>query len=192
MMTVIAIVLSYIIGSVPTGLWLGLGLRGIDIREQGSKNIGATNTMRVLGKPLGAIALAADMGKGIIAVLLFARLGAREHLPLACGVAAVVGHTASIFLRFRGGKGVATGAGVFLALCPIPTLIAAGVFAIVVATTRMVSAGSISASIALCAALCFFDTSWILRVIAAIVAILIIWKHRTNISRILRGVENRI
>jgi len=192
MMTVIAIVLSYLIGSVPTGLWLGLRLRGIDIREHGSKNIGATNTMRVLGKPLGAIALAADMGKGVIAVLLLARLGAWEHLPLACGVAAVVGHTASIFLRFRGGKGVATGAGVFLALCPIPTLIAAGVFALVVATTRMVSAGSISGSIALCAALYFFDTSWPLIIIATATAILVIYKHRTNISRILSGSENRI
>lgn len=188
----LAIALSYLIGSVPTGLWLGLRLRGIDIREHGSKNIGATNTMRVLGKPLGALALAGDMGKGMIAVLLFARLGTWEHLPLACGIAAVVGHTASIFLRFRGGKGVATGAGVFLALCPLPTLIAAGVFIVIVALTRMVSAGSIAASIALCAALYFSDASWSLRIIATAVAILIIWKHRNNISRIVKGTENRI
>jgi glycerol-3-phosphate acyltransferase PlsY len=188
----LAIALSYLIGSVPTGLWLGLRLRGIDIREHGSKNIGATNTMRVLGKPLGAVALAGDMGKGMIAVLLFARLGTWEHLPLACGIAAVVGHTASIFLRFRGGKGVATGAGVFLALCPLPTLIAAGVFIVIVALTRMVSAGSIAASIALCAALYFSDASWSLRIIATAVAILIIWKHRNNISRIVKGTENRI
>ena len=188
----LAIALSYLIGSVPTGLWLGLRLRGIDIREHGSKNIGATNTMRVLGKPLGALALAGDMGKGMIAVLLFARLGTWEHLALACGIAAVVGHTASIFLRFHGGKGVATGAGVFLALCTVPTLIAAAVFVLVVAATRMVSAGSITASIALCAALYFSDASWPLRIIATAVAILIIWKHRTNISRILKGAENRI
>ena len=188
----LAIALSYLIGSVPTGLWLGLRLRGIDIREHGSKNIGATNTMRVLGKPLGALALAGDMGKGMIAVSLFAPLGTWGHLPLACGIAAVVGHTASIFLRFRGGKGVATGAGVFLALCPLPTLIAAGVFAVVVALTRMVSAGSITASIALCVALYLSDSPWPLRLIATAVAILIIWKHRTNISRILRGAENRI
>jgi glycerol-3-phosphate acyltransferase PlsY len=191
-MSFLAMALSYVIGSIPTGLWFGLKLRGIDIREHGSKNIGATNTMRVLGKPLGALALAGDMGKGIIAVLLFARLGTWSQLPLACGLAAVIGHTASIFLRFRGGKGVATGAGVFLALCPIPTLIAAVVFALVVALTRMVSAGSISASIALCAALYLTDASWPLRIIATIVAVLIIWKHRTNISRILRGTENRI
>jgi len=189
---VLAIALSYVIGSVPTGLWLGLRLRGIDVREHGSKNIGATNTMRVLGKPLGALALAGDMGKGMIAVLLFARVGTWEDLPLACGIAAVAGHTASIFLRFRGGKGVATGAGVFLALCPVPTLIAAAVFVLVVATTRMVSAGSITASIALCAALYLSDSPWLLRIIATAVAILIIWKHRTNIARILRGAENRI
>jgi len=191
-MSFLAMALSYVIGSIPTGLWFGLKLRGIDIREHGSKNIGATNTMRVLGKPLGALALAGDMGKGIIAVLLFARLGTWSQLPLACGLAAVIGHTASIFLRFRGGKGVATGAGVFLALCPIPTLIAAVVFALVVALTRMVSAGSISASISLCAALYLTDASWPLRTIATIIAVLIIWKHRTNISRILRGTENRI
>ena len=191
-MSFLAMALSYVIGSIPTGLWFGLKLRGIDIREHGSKNIGATNTMRVLGKPLGALALAGDMGKGVISVLLFARLGTWSQLPLACGLAAVIGHTASIFLRFRGGKGVATGAGVFLALCPIPTLIAAVVFALVVALTRMVSAGSISASISLCAALYLTDASWPLRTIATIIAVLIIWKHRTNISRILRGVENRI
>jgi len=188
----LAIALSYFIGSVPTGLWLGLRLRGIDIREHGSKNIGATNTMRVLGKPLGALALAGDMGKGVIAVLLFARLGTWEHLPLACGIAAVAGHTASIFLRFRGGKGVATGAGVFIALCPVPTLIATAVFVLVVAATRMISAGSITASIALCVALYLSDSPWLLRIIATAVAILIIWKHRTNIARILKGNENRI
>jgi len=192
MSTFLAITLSYLIGSIPTGLWLGLRLRGIDIREHGSKNIGATNTMRVLGKPLGAIALAGDAGKGIIAVLLLSRLGTWQYLPLACGAAAVIGHTASIFLKFRGGKGVATGAGVFLALCPIPTLIAAAVFAAVVYTTRMVSAGSITASIALCAAVYTPGFPWPLRIIATATALLVVFKHRTNIARILQGKENRI
>ena len=192
MTSLLALILSYVIGSVPTGLWLGKKLRGIDIREHGSKNIGATNTMRVLGKKLGAVALAGDAGKGVVAVLLFGRIGSWEYLPIACGLAAVTGHLASVFLRFRGGKGVATGAGVFLALCPIPTLIAAVVFASVVATTRMVSAGSISASIALCAALCAVPATWPLRMIAFAVALLIIWKHRSNIGRILKGNENKI
>ena len=192
MSPILAIALSYLVGSIPTGLWLGLRLRGIDIREHGSKNIGATNTMRILGKGLGAVALAGDAGKGVISVLVFAHLDAWEYLPLACGAAAVVGHMAPVYLRFRGGKGVATGAGVFLALCPIPTLIAAGVFAAVLRATRMVSAGSISASIALCAALYALDFSWPLRIIATMTAILVIYKHRTNLSRIFRGTENRI
>jgi glycerol-3-phosphate acyltransferase PlsY len=192
MSSIIAILLSYCIGSIPTGLWLGLKLRGIDIREHGSKNIGATNTMRVLGKSLGALAFAGDVGKGAIAVLLFARLGSWEILPLLCGAAAVAGHMASIFLRFRGGKGVATGAGVFLALNPPAALIAIVVFAAVVAATRMVSAGSITASAALCAALFAFETSWIVRIAAMAVAALVIWKHRSNIGRILRGTENRV
>ena len=191
-MTPLAIALSYLLGSIPTGLWLGLKLRGIDIREHGSKNIGATNTMRVLGKKLGAVALAGDMAKGIIPVLLFARLGDWPHLDLACGLAAIIGHTASLFLRFRGGKGVATGTGVFLALCPIPTLIAAVVFAAVVALTRMVSAGSICAAAALCAAVYLTPATWPLRVIATLAAVLVIWKHRSNIQRIIRGQENRI
>lgn len=191
-MTALAIVLSYVLGSVPTGLWLGLRLRGIDIREHGSKNIGATNTMRVLGKPLGAIALIVDISKGVVPVVLFARLGHWEYLTLACGAAAVIGHMASIFLRFRGGKGVATGAGAFLALSPIPTLIAAGVFVAVVALTRMASAGSIIAALALCAALFLTDNPWPLRVIGALVTLLVVWKHRTNLQRILKGTENRI
>jgi glycerol-3-phosphate acyltransferase PlsY len=187
----LAIASSYVLGSVPTGLWLGLTLRKIDIREHGSKNIGATNTMRVLGKKLGAVALIADVSKGIVPVLLIARIGVWPELPLACGVAAVVGHTASIFLRFRGGKGVATGAGAFLALCPVPTLIAAAVFGVVVALTRMVSAGSMSGAVALCAAIYALDASWPLRIAATFVAVYVIWKHRSNIKRILQGVENR-
>lgn len=192
MSIVLAIALSYLVGSIPTGLWLGLRLRGIDIREHGSKNIGSTNTMRVLGKTLGAIALAGDAGKGVVAVLVFARLGVWEYLPQMCGVSAILGHMVSVFLGFRGGKGVATGAGVYLALCPIPTAIAAGVFAAVVYVTRMVSAGSIAASVALCAALYAFDFSWPLRGIATATAVLVIYKHRTNIARILKGNENRI
>lgn len=191
-MTIAAIALSYLIGCTPTGLWLGLRLRGIDLRRHGSLNIGATNTMRVLGKRLGAVALAGDMAKGAIAVLVFGRMGAWEHLPVVCGLAAILGHTAPIYLRFHGGKGVATGAGTFLALCPIPTLIAGAVFALTAATTRMVSAGSMSAAVTLCAVLYVTDASWVIRLIATFVTLLILWRHRTNIRRILRREENRI
>lgn len=199
----LAIVLSYILGSVPTGLWLGQRLRGIDIREHGSKNIGATNTLRVLGKGLGAAALIGDMGKGIISVLVFARLHDWPYMGAACGVAAIVGHSASLFLRFKGGKGVATSTGVFLALAPMATLLAAVVFGVVVKTTRMVSAGSIAAAIVLAGTTLLVPHTWVtypfaampagwgLPGVACAVAVLVVIKHRANIQRILRGEENK-
>lgn len=191
-MTILAIVLSYVLGSVPTGLWLGLRFCRIDIREHGSKNIGATNTMRVLGKGMGALALAGDVLKGVASVLVFGRMGGWEYLPLLCGLAAIVGHTASVFLKFKGGKGVATGAGVFLALYPIPSLIAVAVFALVVAGTRMVSLGSIFGAATLCVAMYAMHAPWVARAVATLVAVYIIWRHKTNIQRILKGQENKI
>ena len=191
-MTAVAIALSYLIGSVPTGLWLGLRLKGVDIREHGSKNIGATNTMRVLGKKLGAVALIADMAKGVIAVEGFARISDWQYAPLACGLAAILGHTLSIFIKFRGGKGVATSAGVFLGLATYPMLIAMTTFAITVAATRMVSLGSILGAIAMAIAILLLPFDPILRAIALAVAALVILRHRTNITRILKGTESRI
>ena len=203
-MTAVAIALSYVLGSVPTGLWLGLWLRKIDIREHGSKNIGATNTMRVLGKGLGAVALAGDALKGLIPVLMFSRMGDWPYAPLACGIAAILGHLASIFLRFKGGKGVATSLGVFLALCPLPTFAAAVSFAAIVLLTRMVSAGSIGGAIAMTASVYLvpfalattpthlLPNAWALRIVVTIVAVLIIVKHRANIGRIMRGEESKV
>ena len=188
----LAVLLSYVLGSIPTGLWLGRAFKGIDIREHGSKNIGATNTMRVLGKPLGAAALVADIAKGAIPVLAAAQLSHLLYLPLICGVAAILGHSFSLFLGFKGGKGVATSTGVFLALLPIPTLIAAAVFGVVLAATRMVSASSISAAIALSIAAFFFTTLPVLLGVVWLMALLVIFKHRDNIRRILKGEENRI
>ena len=187
-----AIALSYVLGSIPTGLWLGRAFRGVDIREHGSKNIGATNTMRVLGKGLGAVALNGDMAKGVVPVLIFARATEWPHAPLACGLAAILGHTLSIFLSFRGGKGVATSAGVFLALAPLAAFAAAVVFGIVVGTTRMVSAGSILAAATLTAAVWVLPHDFPLRIIATLVAALVIVRHRTNIRRIKDGLESRI
>ena len=203
-MTALALILSYVLGSVPTGLWLGQRLRGIDIREHGSKNIGATNTMRVLGKKLGALALTGDALKGLVPVLLFSRLSAWPYAALACGVCAILGHLASVFLKFHGGKGVATSLGVFLALCPVPTLIAAATFAAVVFATRMVSAGSILAAIAMTASVYLIphDAATApahllppgpaLQIMVTIVAVLVIVKHRANIKRILKGEESKV
>jgi len=191
MMTALAIVVSYALGSVPTGFWLGLWFRGIDIREHGSRNIGATNTLRVLGKGLGAAALLGDMAKGWVSVELVARLSAWEYAPIVCGLAAICGHTFSLFLRFRGGKGVATSAGVFLGLATIPTAVAIGVFAVVVAATRMVSAGSILASVTLAGLMFVVEIDPVIRWIGFAVAALVVVRHRENIQRILKGTENR-
>lgn len=191
-MTALAIALSYFLGSVPTGLWLGLRLRSIDIREHGSRNIGATNTLRVLGKGLGAVALLGDMAKGAVSVLAFAALSGWAYAPMACGLAAIAGHTWSVFLRFKGGKGVATSAGVFFGLAPIPMAIALITFLVVVGVTRMVSAGSMLGAVALCAAMFAQPHGPILRTLAVALAVLIVVRHRDNIRRILSGTENRL
>lgn len=188
----LGVLASYALGSIPTGLWLGQRLRGIDIREHGSKNIGATNTMRVLGKKLGAIALACDIAKGLIPALLAQQLGAWPYLPLVCGVAAILGHTFSFFVKFKGGKGVATSAGVFMGLAPLPTAVGVVVFATVLALTRMVSAGSILAAAAMAVSVFLLPTALPVQVLTVVVAVLVIYKHRTNIQRILAGNESKI
>ncbi|MDK1022023.1 MAG: glycerol-3-phosphate 1-O-acyltransferase PlsY [Candidatus Hydrogenedentes bacterium] len=190
--TALALLLSYVLGSIPTGLWLGLRLRKVDIREHGSKNIGATNTMRALGKGLGAIALAGDMAKGFVPIVFIARLSDWEYAPIACGLAAIAGHTWSLFLKFRGGKGVATSSGVFFGLAPIPMGIALVVFLLVVGATRMVSAGSILAAIAMAVAVFITSNDPALRIFSTCVTLLVIARHRDNIRRILAGTENRI
>ena len=191
-LTVAAIVVAYLLGSVPTGLWLGLSLRKVDIREHGSNNIGATNTLRVLGKKLGVVALVGDIVKGALPVLAAARWIEWEHAPVACGLAAIVGHTWPLYLRFKGGKGVATSAGVFLTLTPVAMLIAAAAFVAVFLATRMVSAGSVTAALALLIAVNLMSENVILRIFATIVAAIVILRHRSNIRRILAGTENKI
>lgn len=190
-LTALAMALSYLLGSIPTGLWLGLRLRKVDIREHGSKNIGATNTLRTLGRVLGAIALAGDMAKGLVPVVFIARLSDWEFAPIACGLAAIAGHTWSVFLRFRGGKGVATSAGVFFGLAWIPMLAALAVFLVVLGATRMVSAGSILAAVTMAVSVFITSDDLTLRIIATAVALLVIVRHRDNIRRILAGTENR-
>ncbi len=200
----VAIALSYAIGSVPTGLWLGLALRGKDIREHGSKNIGATNTLRVLGKGLGALALLGDIGKGAIAVLLVSRIGDWSYGPLACGIASIIGHFAPIFLKFKGGKGVATSAGVFLSLAPLPMVGAITLFAVIFFATRMVSAASIVAAVGMGIAVFVLPhewatypthslpRGWALRIAVGAIVLLIVYRHRANIGRIVRREESRL
>jgi len=191
-MTVGIILASYILGSIPTGLWLGLRLKGVNIREHGSKNIGATNTLRVLGKPLGIVALIGDVAKGAVPVHFLAAQSTWDHAPLACGIAAILGHTFSIFIKFKGGKGVATSAGVFLALAPIPTAISFGVFVLVVSLSRMVSLASILGAIALAISVWFFPIGTVVRCVVCAIAVLIVIRHKDNIQRILSGTESKL
>ncbi len=201
--TLIAVALSYLAGSIPTGLWLGLWLKKVDIRQHGSKNIGATNTLRVLGKRLGAAALAGDALKGAVPVLLFSRLSDWPYAPLVCGVAAIVGHLLPVYIKFRGGKGVATSAGVFLTLCPVPTLVAVAVFVVTALTTRMASAASILAALAMTMVVYVLPNNialapgqllppdHTLQLVVTVIAILIVYRHRSNVQRIMRGEENK-
>lgn len=190
--SVLFVLCTYAIGSIPAGLWLGLWLRGVDIRQHGSMNIGATNTRRVLGNSLGAAALTFDIAKGLIPVCGASWFFPESYMPVAVGVAAILGHTFSIFLRFKGGKGVATSAGVFLGLAPFPMLLGAAVFGVVVGLTRMVSAGSVSAAAAMAVSVFFLTDSYAIQAVTLVVAALVIYKHRSNIGRILRGEESRI
>ena len=199
LVTAAVIVLSYVLGSIPTGLWMGKAWRGVDIREHGSQNIGATNTLRVLGKKFGALALAGDVLKGAIAVLVMGELSAWPHAPLACGAAAIAGHTWSIFLRFHGGKGVATSAGVLLALIPVSTVAGLAVFALVACVSRMVSAGSIIAAAVIGALvlilerdpLTHLEHDPVIRGVVLLLVAVVIIRHRTNIQRIMRGEEHK-
>ncbi len=187
------LLLGYVAGSIPTGFWIGLVFYKKDIRKFGSGNIGATNAIRVLGKIPGITALLVDALKGFIPVFLTKYyLPDYPYLPLLVGISAIFGHLFSVFLFFKGGKGVATGTGVYLALAPIPTLVAGVVFLIAAFSTRMVSVGSISAALTLAILTLFFYKSDIIFVVATfIIAILIVYKHRSNIQRIIRGEENR-
>ena len=190
----IGVVLSYLAGSIPSAHIAGR-MRGIDLRQHGSGNLGATNVARVLGVPTGIAVFAADVLKGFLPVaLLPAHLdrGNPELWALAFGVAAIVGHVRPVFLMGRGGgKGVATAAGVFLALAWLPLLVAHVVFLIVFAATRYVSLASLVSAAALPVAVLFWTGSARSPVFIASVAIalFVFWTHRANIDRLRRGVE---
>lgn len=185
---------GFMLGSIPFSWILARLFGGVDIRTVGSGNVGATNVARSLGWGAGGVALLLDTAKGAAAVLLAPALagpGAPAAGLLAGGLA-VVGHMISPFLRFRGGKGVATGAGVFAVLAPWALAAAGGVFVLVVATTRMVSAGSIGAAATLPLFALGFGAGGRVAVLAALVGALVILRHRANIARIIDGNERRI
>ena len=197
------IVLSYLVGSIPTSIIAARILRGIDIREYGSGNAGATNTFRVLGPGPGIFVMLADIAKGATVVLLVTRI-AFDPLPwgpelvrIFAGVAAIFGHVWTVFAGFRGGKGVGTAAGVLIALAPTAAVICIGVWVILTLSTRYVSVGSISAAIMLPVTLMVQKfvlegkISDSILVFSILTAFLIVATHRSNIARLIRGEENR-
>jgi glycerol-3-phosphate acyltransferase PlsY len=192
-----AVLGSYILGSIPSGYWYGR-LRGIDIRKQGSGNLGATNALRVLGVPAGILVLCIDVAKGFVAVAalpLLTPYPGSDYLRVACGLAAVLGHTYTLFLNFKGGKGVATTYGVLLALAPISTILVFLVLVGVVALTKYVSAGSLASAILFPAFIWLLGESgqsFSILILAVVVGAAVVVKHRSNIRRILDGTENKI
>lgn len=189
---------SYLLGSIPVGWIVARLFFKTDIRSKGSGNIGATNALRQFGTAVGLIVLLLDMSKGIIAVLLAKSIyGSGTMMVVICGLLAILGHVFPIWLKFKGGKGVATAAGVFIALTPISLLIALLVFIVVVVITRYVSLGSIVAALSLLAVnlMSFFrqpNKDYALLILVVLIVAMIIYKHKENIARLIRGNENKI
>lgn len=190
---VVPLLASYLIGAIPTSYLVGRLFRGIDLREHGSRNLGATNLFRVLGWRFAVPVGLFDMAKGALPVLLLGPLGpATVAFPLLCGVTAVVGHVFSIFVGFKGGKGVATGAGAVLAVAPWAIVVAFVVWAVLVYLTGYVSVGSIAGAASYPVAVYLLHPAqrpliWVHLILAAA----IIWFHRANIRRLIAGTENR-
>ncbi len=191
-MTLLACIIAYLLGSVPNGLLLCRAIWHIDIREHGSRNIGATNVYRTLGKGPGALVFALDFLKGFLAVYIAMLLVGTPLSMVLGGIAAILGHSASVFLRFKGGKGVATGLGVIAMLMPAVTGVVFFAWLVIVLVTRYVSLGSIVGA-ALVPVLAFlFDCPTEYTVFGVLAAVLVIVRHHTNITRLLNGTESKI
>jgi len=182
---------AYFLGSIPFS-FLVARHEGVDVRAVGSGNVGATNVLRNVGKGAGLIAFALDFAKGSAATWLARETVGGFVFPSVAAVVAVLGHMHPVWLRFRGGKGVATGAGAFLPIAPLPTAGALIMFAAVTAATRYVSLGSIVGSASLAALAFLVGTLPPVPLAAALVAGIITWKHRENIRRLVRGTERRM
>ena len=188
---VLGATMAYLLGSIPSGLWIGRKFFQIDIRQHGSGNLGATNSFRILGKKAGTIVLLMDLLKGSISVLLLKQMDLHGISPLIIALFAVVGHTYPLFANFKGGKAVATFAGVILAYQPVLFLVGLGIFILTLAISKMVSFTSIvTISIGVLLSLYFQDI--VLTIIALLADIFIIYRHRSNIQRILNGTEPKV
>lgn len=195
LMLSLLVLAAYVLGSIPNGLLIARG-KGIDLQQVGSGNIGATNVFRCVGKGWGIFAFVLDAVKGFVPAFFFPLFmaGAPDWLGLACGVAAVAGHNWPVWLKFKGGKGVSTSAGMLLGIAPAAVGVGFLVFALTVALTRFVSLGSILAAIAVPAAYMALNGTGnkLLAGALIVMGLLVIFKHRANIRRLLQGAEPRI
>ena len=188
---------AYLAGAIPFGFLIGK-MRGVDVRTVGSKNIGATNVYRTVGKKWGFLAFACDFLKGLVPVLLAKKFGGEAHLPLAVGLMTVVGHMFTCFMKFKGGKGVATGFGMLVGLLPLLVLTAFGVFVVTVWISHYISLGSCLAAAFLAVGVWFpwlGSAGWRnlpLSMVVTLVALVAIYKHKANIRRLMDGCENKI
>ncbi|CAC96554.1 glycerol-3-phosphate 1-O-acyltransferase PlsY [Listeria innocua] len=185
--------LAYVIGSIPSGLWIGKIFYKKDIRDFGSGNLGATNSFRVLGVKAGSIVTVMDILKGTVATLLpfFFQLNVNHHFWLLTGAFAIIGHSFPLFAGFRGGKAVATSAGVILAYAPLLFVAALVVFLLTLKISKYVSLSSMIGALA-ALIISFFMGDWILIILVACIALFVIWRHRANITRIRNGEEPKI
>jgi glycerol-3-phosphate acyltransferase PlsY len=197
----ILVILAYLIGSIPTSVWISKSVFNIDIRDYGSGNAGATNSFRVLGSKWGSIVMLVDVTKGIIATSLYITIPfyltdelARTNFMIILGLASVVGHIFPIWAGFRGGKGVATILGMALAIQPIVALLCLVVFLFTLVTTRFVSLSSMLAGVAFMVLILFIfnEKETLYRLFAIIVALMVIITHQKNITRLLKGTENKV
>ena len=192
---------AYLLGSIPTSVWLGKALKGVDLREHGSGNAGATNAFRVLGKPIGSVVLVLDMLKGFLAV----NLALLQHelvpgsedwmiLKIGLGLLAVVGHIFPVFAGFRGGKGVATITGVALAIHPLAALAAIGIYLLIFLLTRISAMGSLTAVLTYPIWINWvFKSEYLtIRIFSLVVVLLVLITHRSNILRLVRGEEKSL
>jgi glycerol-3-phosphate acyltransferase PlsY len=189
-MEAVITIISYLIGSIPTGFILGKAA-GVDVRSVGSGNIGATNVARVMGKGHGLLTLIADVVKGLLPALVARQMAFSDAAVAVVGAAAFLGHLFPVFLKFRGGKGVATAFGVLLALAPQAMWVPLVAFIAAVVVSRRVSLGSICAAVAAPLALWFFSYPMPLTALAAFLAAFVIARHHANIKRLLAGSEPR-
>jgi acyl phosphate:glycerol-3-phosphate acyltransferase len=184
------IIFAYLLGSVPSGYVLGK-IAGVDVRTVGSGNVGATNVARAAGKSLGVLTLVFDAAKGFAAVIVAQKLTPSVAVVALAAVAAFLGHLYPVYLRFKGGKGVATGLGALLALAPMASLVLVVVFAVVVGVSRIVSLGSIAAALATPLVLWSFQQPAAIVCMGAFLGVMSIFRHRSNIRRLLAGSEPR-